>query len=83
MLCFPPLLNLAGMSVCFGAGRCGPKRQTADVIAFSRTKRIYGGISVEGSAIKTRVSLSNGYCGKAARIVDIVIRRAVEKTHSF
>ena len=72
----------ADTSVALGPVGAGARAQTADVLAFSRAKGVYGGISLEGSVIKTRDSLNNAYYGKAARTVDIVVQRSVENPHA-
>jgi lipid-binding SYLF domain-containing protein len=72
----------ADTSIAVGPVGAGAKAQTADILAYSRAKGLYGGISVEGSVIKTRDSLNNGYYGKAVRTVDIVIRRNVTNSHA-
>ena len=72
----------ADTSVALGPVGAGAKAQTADVLAFSRAKGIYGGMSVEGSVIKTRDALNSGYYGKEVRTVDIVVQRSVGNPHA-
>lgn len=72
----------ADTSVALGPVGAGAKAQTADVLAFSRAKGIYGGISIEGSVIEPRDSLNSGYYGKAARTVEIVVQRSVNNPNA-
>jgi lipid-binding SYLF domain-containing protein len=50
---------------------------SADVISFSRSKGLYGGISLEGAVVAVRGSLNEAYYGKPVTPTDIVIRRDV------
>ena len=59
------------VSVAAGAGA---KAQTADVLAFSRTKGgLYGGLNIEGAVITTREDWNRTYYGEDVRAVDILI----------
>ena len=66
------------VSVAVGPVGAGAKAQTADVIAFSRAKGIYGGINLEGAVISTRDALNSAYYGKPVRTVDIVVKHSVQ-----
>ena len=55
----------------------GAKAQTADIIAFARTKGVYGGINIEGSAITINDSANSNYYGRPVGPLDILIRRTV------
>lgn len=68
------------VSVAVGPVGAGAKAQTADVIAFSRAKGVYGGINLEGSVISTRDSLNSAYYGKPVRTVDIVVKHNVKNS---
>jgi len=70
------------MSVAAGPVGVGASVATTDVLAFSRTKGIFAGVSVEGSVIKTRDGWNETYYGKPVRSVDIVIRRNVKNPHA-
>jgi len=65
------------ISVAVGPVGAGAKAQTADIIAFARTKGVYGGINIEGSAITINSSGNSAYYGRPVSAVDILIRRNV------
>jgi len=64
-------------SVAAGPVGAGAKLQTADVMAISRTKGVFGGVSVEGAVIKPRDKWNSAYYGKEVRAVDIAVKRNV------
>ena len=66
------------MSVAAGPVGAGASVATADVLAFSRTKGVFAGVSVEGSVIKTRDDWNQEYYGKPVNAVDILIRNRVK-----
>lgn len=66
------------MSVAAGPVGAGASVATADVLAFSRTKGVFAGVSVEGSVIKTRDDWNQTYYGKPVNAVDILIRHSVK-----
>jgi lipid-binding SYLF domain-containing protein len=70
------------VSVAVGPVGAGAKAQTADVIAFSRAKGVYGGVNLEGAVISTRDSLNSAYYGKPVRTVDIVVKRSVHNKNA-
>jgi len=72
----------ADASVAIGPVGTGAKAQTADIIAFSRGKGVFGGVALEGTLIKTRDDLNMAYYGQPVSAVDIVIRRQVENPHA-
>lgn len=49
----------------------------ADVISFSRTQGLFGGVSFEGSLIKPRHSWNERYYGRRVSVRDILIERKV------
>ena len=62
------------ISVAAGPVGAGAKAQTADVLAFSRTKGgLYGGLNIEGAVIATREAWNRTYYGQDVRPVDILI----------
>ena len=65
------------VSIAVGPVGAGAKAQTADIIAFARTKGIYGGINIEGSLITIHESGNRAYYGRPVTAVDILIRRNV------
>jgi lipid-binding SYLF domain-containing protein len=64
----------ADISVAAGPVGAGAKAQTADVLAFSRTKGgLYGGLNLEGAVIATREGWNRAYYGEDVRAIDILI----------
>jgi lipid-binding SYLF domain-containing protein len=68
-----------GGDIALAAGPVGAsaKAQTADVLAYGRSKGAFTGITVEGAVIKPRYEWNNSYYGKEVRLVDIIINQAV------
>jgi len=60
----------------------GAKAQTADVLAFSRSRGLYGGISLEGAVLKARHSWNEGYYGESVRPLDVIYLDKVERPNS-
>ena len=67
----------ADVSIAAGPVGTGAKSQTVDVLAYSRAKGVYGGISFEGAVIKPRDKWNSAYYGKPVRTVDIAIKKSV------
>jgi lipid-binding SYLF domain-containing protein len=64
----------ADISVAAGPVGAGAKVQTADVLAFSRTKGgLYGGLNLEGAVIATREGWNRAYYGEDVRAIDILV----------
>jgi lipid-binding SYLF domain-containing protein len=62
------------VSVAAGPVGAGAKAQTADVLAFSRTKGgLYGGLNVEGAVITTREDWNRAYYDENTRAIDILV----------
>jgi lipid-binding SYLF domain-containing protein len=59
----------------FGAG--AEKSITTDVVSFSRSKGIYGGVNLDGTAIKENRDWNNRFYGKAVTPTDILVRHSV------
>lgn len=68
------------VSVAAGPVGVGAKAQTADVVAFSRTKGLYGGLNLEGAVISTRRSWNDSYYGRTVSPDDILFHHAVSKS---
>lgn len=68
-----------GGDVAVAAGPVGAsaKAQTADILAFGRSKGAFGGISIEGAVITPRDAWNSDYYGKPVRPVEILMRRTV------
>ena len=50
---------------------------SADILSFSRSKGLYGGISLEGAVVATRGDWNEAYYGKRVTPQDIFVRRDV------
>ncbi|MEM8799516.1 MAG: lipid-binding SYLF domain-containing protein [Pseudomonadota bacterium] len=65
------------VSVALGPIGTGIKAQTADILAYTRSKGAYGGLNLEGAVVKTRNDLNDGYYAQDVSPADILIRRSV------
>lgn len=70
------------LTVAAGPIGGGAKAQTVDVLAFSRSRGLYGGISLEGAILKARHSWNEGYYGADVRPVDVIYREKVARNLS-
>lgn len=71
------------VSVALGPIGAGAQAATTDIIAFSRTKGFYGGLSIEGAIISPRKKLNNLYYGQATTPLDILIRRGANNDNAL
>jgi len=73
-----------GGDVTLAAGPIGggAKAQTVDVLAFSRSRGLYGGLSLEGAILKARHSWNRAYYGADVSPVDIIYREKVSRADS-
>ncbi len=55
---------------------------SADILSFSRSKGLYGGISLDGAVVATRGDWNNAYYNKRVNATDILIRREVTNPQS-
>ena len=55
---------------------------SADIIAFSRTKGLFGGIAVDGAAVVVRNGLNHAYYGKMVGPVDILVLKKAASPYS-
>ncbi|MEO1252653.1 MAG: lipid-binding SYLF domain-containing protein [Pseudomonadota bacterium] len=60
----------------------GAKAQTADILAFSRSRGLYGGISLEGAVLKARHSWNRAYYNADVRPLDVIYRDQVSRPNS-
>ena len=51
---------------------------SADIVSFSRSKGLFGGVSLEGAVVATRKEWNTLYYGQPVTSTDIIVRRAVE-----
>ena len=70
------------VSIAAGPIGAGAKAQTADILAFSRSKGIYGGINIEGAVIKIRDDWNTAYYGNKTSPRDILISRSATNPHA-
>ena len=68
-----------GADVTLAAGPIGAggKAQTTDILAFSRSRGLYGGVSLEGAVLKIRHKYNEAYYGSPVSPADIVYREKV------
>ena len=65
-------------SVAAGPVGAGAKSDiTADLIAFSRAKGVYGGLNLDGTLVNLSDDWNRAYYGKSVQPVDILVRGAV------
>lgn len=55
---------------------------SADIITFSMSKGLYGGISLEGAFVKARNGWNKAYYGKEVTPTDILIKNNVKNPHA-
>jgi lipid-binding SYLF domain-containing protein len=71
----------ADASIAAGPVGVGVRAATAnlsvDILSFSRSKGLYGGVSAEGAVVATRGALNAAYYGKDVSTADILIRGTV------
>jgi lipid-binding SYLF domain-containing protein len=71
----------ADASVAAGPVGIGVRGATAnvsvDLVSFSRSKGLYGGVSVDGAIVATRSSLNSAYYGRDVSTQDILVRGSV------
>jgi SH3 domain-containing YSC84-like protein 1 len=76
----------ADASVAVGPVGAGASAATAalsaDILAFSRAKGLYGGISVDGAVLAVRSAWNRAYYGKDVEPADILVRRTVSTPHA-
>jgi lipid-binding SYLF domain-containing protein len=65
------------VSIAVGPVGAGAKAQVADIIAFARTKGLYGGINIEGAIVSTDDDANAAYYGRRVSPSDIFVRRIV------
>jgi lipid-binding SYLF domain-containing protein len=67
----------ADASIAAGPIGAGAKAQTTDILAFSRSRGIYGGLSLEGAVIKSRKNFNKAYYNADVSAGEIVYRADV------
>jgi lipid-binding SYLF domain-containing protein len=67
----------------FGAGaQAATANISADILAFSRSKGLYGGISLDGAVVDVRDSLNKAYYDKPVTPTDILVKHSVSNSHA-
>jgi lipid-binding SYLF domain-containing protein len=64
----------ADVSIAAGPIGAGAKAQTTDILAFSRSRGLYGGVSLEGAVIKTRKNFNKAYYAADVSPGEVVYR---------
>ena len=72
----------ADLSIAAGPIGAGAKAQTVDVLAFSRSRGLYGGVSLEGAILKSRGSWNREYYQANVSPADIIFREKVSQPGS-
>lgn len=67
----------ADVSIAAGPIGAGAKAQTTDILAFSRSRGLYGGVSLEGAVLKTRKNFNKAYYNADVSPGEIVYRGEV------
>ncbi len=67
----------ADISIAAGPVGAGAKAATTDVVAFSRDKGLFGGLTIEGAVIEPRDQWNKAYYEKAIDPTDILVRQSV------
>ena len=60
----------------------GTANLSADILSFSRSKGLYGGISLEGAVVAVRGDWNDAYYGRNVSPADILVRHEVTNPHS-
>ena len=69
----------ADASVAAGPVGAGAKSDVvADLVAFSRSKGVYGGLNLDGTVVKTTDDWNSAYYGKSVLPPDILVRMNVQ-----
>jgi lipid-binding SYLF domain-containing protein len=64
----------ADVSLAAGPIGAGAKAQTTDILAFSRSRGLYGGLSLEGAVLKPRRNFNKAYYNADVSPADIIYR---------
>ena len=63
------------ISVAAGPIGAGAKAQTTDILAFARSRGLYGGVSLEGAVLKTRGDWNGAYYNADVSPADIIYKQ--------
>ncbi|OFX05530.1 MAG: hypothetical protein A3E78_12410 [Alphaproteobacteria bacterium RIFCSPHIGHO2_12_FULL_63_12] len=67
----------ADVSLAAGPIGAGAKAQTSDILSFSRSRGLYGGVSLEGAILKTRKNFNKAYYAADVSPAEIVYKGEV------
>lgn len=67
----------ADISLAAGPVGAGAKAQTTDILAFSRSRGLYGGVSLEGAILKTRKNFNKAYYSAEVTPAEIIYKSEV------
>jgi lipid-binding SYLF domain-containing protein len=67
----------ADVSIAAGPIGAGAKAQTTDILSFSRSRGVYGGVSLEGAVLKTRRNFNTAYYNADASPAEIIYKGEV------
>lgn len=56
---------------------------SADILSFSRSKGLYGGVALDGAVVAVRGGLNDAYYGKPVSPTDILVRHDVRNPHAL
>jgi lipid-binding SYLF domain-containing protein len=78
-----PSLKLgADASVAAGPIGVGAKAQTADILAFARSKGLYGGLNLEGAVVTPRSEWNQAYYDRPVTPAEILVDRDAQNPHA-
>jgi len=67
----------------YGAGaQAATANISADILSFSRSKGLYGGVSLDGAIVDVRDSLNKAYYAKPVTPTDILVKKNVSNAHA-
>lgn len=67
----------ADVSLAAGPIGAGAKAQTTDILSFSRSRGVYGGVSLEGAVLKTRRNFNTAYYNAEVSPAEIIYKGEV------
>jgi lipid-binding SYLF domain-containing protein len=65
-----------------GGAQAATANISADILAFSRSKGLYGGISLDGAVMDVRDSLNKAYYDKPVTPTEILVKHSVSNPHA-
>ncbi|MFZ5618716.1 MAG: lipid-binding SYLF domain-containing protein [Pseudomonadota bacterium] len=67
----------ADVSIAAGPIGAGAKAQTTDILAFSRSRGLYGGVTLEGAVLKTRKNFNKAYYAADVTPAEVIYKGEV------